>query len=66
MTSILFLMETIFCNIFWFNYLRNKSLSQFFFSILEISIKFCSFSKKKMTLIADEFLNLRTLKNVAR
>ena len=65
MTSIVFLIETIYSNIFTWNYLRNKKLLRIFLyfghsdSILNIF-------KKKMTLIAHVFLNLRTPKNVVR
>ena len=37
-----------------------------FFCIFKIGIKFRTFSKKKMTLIADFFPKLRTPENVAR
>ena len=66
MTGILFLMEAIYCNIFRFKYLRNEIYFLVIFlhflnldSILKIF-------KKKMTLITDVFLNLRTPKNVVR
>ena len=60
-------METIYRNIFRCNYLRWKKLFPNFFlhfqnldSILNI------FTKKEITVIADMFLNFRTLKNVVR
>ena len=66
MTSILFLTEVIYCNIFRRNYLRNEKIFLIFFffwhvrnldSILKIF-------KKNMTFIGDVFLNLRTPKKV--
>ena len=66
MTSILFLMEAIYCNIFRSKDLRNEINFLFLFlhflnldSILKIF-------KKIITLIADVFLNLGTPKNVVR
>ena len=50
MTSILFLIETIYCNIFRCNYLRNKKLFQdffFFFAFLKSRFIFESFQKKR-------------------
>ena len=66
MTSILFLKEAICCYIFQWNYL---SIDKYF---LDIFLKFRNLDsilnifRKKMTLIADRFLNLRTQKNVVR
>ena len=66
MTSILFLKETIFSNIFRYNYLRKENLFRNF------SLQFWNLDsiwnifKKKMTLLADLFLNLLTSKNVVR
>ena len=59
MKSILFLIETIFSNI---NISGKKRFSQFFFHFLILKI----FKKKKITLIVDVFLNLRTPENVIR
>ena len=66
MTSILVLIETIYCNILRCNYLRNKkTFSQFLYhfgnldSILKIF-------KKKMIFIADAVLNLLTPKKMVR
>ena len=66
MTSILFLIETIYCNIFRCNYVRNKKLSPNFFLNFPNLYSILNIFKKKMTLIADVFLNLRTPKNVVR
>ena len=64
MTSILFLIETIYCNIFRCNYLGNiKTFSQYFFAFWKSKFNFEVFPKK-MTLIADVFLNLQTSKNM--
>ena len=67
MPSILFLIETIYSNIFRCNFLRKQKVFWIFFffflrfwnldSILNIF-------KENMTLIADVFLNLRTPKDV--
>ena len=66
MTSIVFLIETIYCNILRCNYLRNKKqFPNFFFDFENLDSIFNIF-KKKMTLIADVFLNWRTRKNVVR
>ena len=66
MTSILFLIEAIFCNNFKCNYLRNeKYLLTFFFYFLNLDWILNIF-KKKMTIIADIFFNLRTPKDVFR
>ena len=60
----LFLIETIFSNIFKSNYLRKKKYFQFFFcSFLNLDSIFNIF-KKKMTLTSDVFLNLWTPKDV--
>ena len=66
MTSILFLIETIYCNIFRCNYVRNKKLSLNFFLNFPNLDSILNILKKRMTLIADVFLNLRTPKNVVR
>ena len=47
MTSILFLIKTIYCNIFRWNHLRNKKLFLHFYCIFEILIKFCIFPKQR-------------------
>ena len=66
MTSILFLTEAIYCNIFTCNYLRSeKFFLKFFLHLLNWDSIFNNF-QKKMTLIADVFLNLRSPKNVVR
>ena len=66
MTSILFLIQTIYRNIFRCDYLRTKKL------FLNIFLRFWNLDeilnifKKNMTLIADVFLNLRTPKILGR
>ena len=44
---------------------KQKTFSQFFFDFLNLDSSFYIF-KKKMALIADVFLNLRTRNNVVR
>ena len=66
MTSILFLIETIYCNIFRCNYLtKKKTFSDPFlhFANLDTNLKI---SKKRLTFIANVSLNLRTPKSVVR
>ena len=66
MTIILFLIETIYCNIFRWNYLRKKKLFLIlFFAFLKFGFSFEDF-QKEMTLLADVILNLGTRKNVIR
>ena len=66
MTTILFLIDTIYCNLFRYNYLRNKKLLlDIFFSFQNLD-PILNIFKKKMTLIADVFLNLQTPKNLVR
>ena len=66
MTSILFLTEAIYCNIFRYNYLRNqKHFLYFILHFLNLYSILNSF-RKKMALISGLFLNLRTPKNVVR
>ena len=64
-TSILFLIETIYSNIFRCNYIRNQKhfLNLFFFTFSEFTFNFEHF-QKKMILITDLFLNWRTRKDV--
>ena len=62
MASILFLIEAIQRNQFRCNSLENKKLFLIFFCIFEIQFECWKFSKKKMTLIAEVFPELRTLK----
>ena len=66
MTSILFLKETIYCNIFRSNYVRNKKPFIYFFLHFRNLDPILNIFQKKMTLIADVLLNLRTLKNLIR
>ena len=66
MTSILFLIEAIYCNIFRCIYLRNEKYFLKFFSHFPNLESISNIFKKKMTLIADVFLNLRTPKYVVR
>ena len=64
MTTIIFLTEAIYCNIFRRNYLIKYFLNIFLhFRNLDSIL---NFFKTKTTLIADVFLNLRTPKNVVR
>ena len=66
MTSILFLIEAIYCNIFRCIYRRNEKYFLKFFSHFPNLESISNIFKKKMTLIADVFLNLRTPKYVVR
>ena len=70
MTSILFLIETTYCNIFICNYVRNEKifLNFFFFGGGEFRNldSIANIFEKKITVIADVFLKLRTPENVAR
>ena len=62
MTSILFLTEAIYCNIFRWIYLRKeKHFLNLFLHFLNLEA-FLNISKGNMTLIADVFLKLRTPK----
>ena len=64
MTSIVFLTEAIYCNIFRWNYFRNKKyFLNFFLNFLNLD-SILNIFKKEMTLRADVFLNLRTPKNM--
>ena len=66
MTSILFLTEAIYCNIFRCIYLRNeKYFLTFFLHFLNLASTLNIF-EKKMTIIADIFFNLQTPENVVR
>ena len=66
MTSILFLTEATYCNIFRCNYLKNqKYFLNFLLHILNLE-PILNIFKKKMTLIADVFLNLGHRKDVVR
>ena len=65
MTSIVFLKETIYCNIFTYNYLRKKVVFLFFLHFWNLDSIFNSL-EKKITLKADVFLNLRKPKNLVR
>ena len=66
MTSILFLREAIYRNIFRGNYLRNEKLFlNFFLHFLNLDSIF-NILETNMALIADVFLNLRNPKNVIR
>ena len=66
MTSILFLKETIYYNMFRCNFLRNKKHFLNFFLHFQNSDWILNIFQEKMTLIADIFLNIRTAKNVVR
>ena len=64
MTSILFLTDAIYCNIFRCNYDRNeKYFRSFFLHFLNLH-SILNIFKEKMTLIADLFLNWRNPKYV--
>ena len=66
MTSILFLKEAIYGNIFRGLYVRNeKYFLNFILHLINLDTIFNIF-KKKMNLIGDAFLNLRTSKNVVK
>ena len=66
MTSILLLTETNYYNIFRCIYLTNdKYFLNLFLHFLNLD-SILKIFKKKMTLIADVFLNLRTAKNAVR
>ena len=66
MTSILFLREAIYRNIFRGNYLRNEKLFlNIFLHFLNLDSIF-NILETNMALIADVFLNLRNPKNVIR
>ena len=65
-TSIPSLIETIYTNIFRSNYLRNeKYFLNFIFHFRDLDSVLNIF-EKKMTVLPDVFLNLRTPKNVVR
>ena len=64
MKCILFLIETIYSNILRCNYRQNGKLFLNFFFLHFRNLD--SIFKKKMDLIADVFLNLRTPKNDVR
>ena len=66
MKNNLFLIETIYCNIFRWNYLRNEKYFQnLFLHFLNLDSVLNIFKENK-TLLADVFLNLRTPKKVGR
>ena len=66
LTSFLFLKDAIYCTIFRCIYLKNgKYLPNFFFYFRNLE-SFLMIFKKKMTLVADAFLNLPTPKNTVR
>ena len=73
MTSILFLTEAIYCNIFRSKYLRKEKYFLiffcFFFAFSNFTFNFEDFQKRdfqKISLVADVFLNLQTRKKVDR
>ena len=45
---------------------KHETLSEFFFCIFQVYIKFYTFSKKENTLIAGVFTKLRAPKNVIK
>ena len=66
MTSILFLIDTIYGNLFRCNYIANKNIFWIFLRVFENLDPFLNIFKKKMTLIADVLLNFWASKNVVR
>ena len=66
MTSILFLKEAIYCNIFRCNYLRKEKVFLHFLLHFLNANSILHVFKKKMTLIANVFLNCLTPKNIVR
>ena len=66
MTSILFLTENIWRNQFGSNYLKNEKLFLNYFLHFRNLHEILNICKKKMSFIADLFVNLRTPKNVVR
>ena len=66
MKSILFLIETIYSNIFRSSYIRNKNIFPIFFFHFQNIDSILNILKKKMTLIGDIFLNLGSLKKVVK
>ena len=66
MTSILFLIKTIYSNIFTCNYLRNEKYFLNFFLPFRNLISILNIFQKKMNLIADVFLNLRSPKDAVK
>ena len=66
MTSILFLIDTIDHNIFRCNYVTNKKVFVNFFVRFRNLDPIFKIFKKKMTHIADLFLNLRNPINLVR
>ena len=62
MTSILFLIKTIYSNIFRSNYLRNEKLFLNFFQYFQNLDSILNIFKQKMTLRADVFLKLQPRK----
>ena len=65
MASIFFFIETIYSNIFRCNYLKKKVFLNLFLHFRNLNLILNIF-KKEMTLIANVFLDLWTLKIVVR
>ena len=65
MTNILFLIETIYSNIFRCNYLKKTKFFFIFFSHFRNLCPILNIFKTKMTLIGDVFFNLGTPTNLA-
>ena len=63
-TSILFLIDTIYCNILRWNYIRKKKLFLNFLSNFQNLDSLLTILKKKMIFIVDVFLNLQTPQNL--
>ena len=66
MTSILFLIETIYSNIFRWEYFRKKNIFSIFLLRFWNLDSILNIFKQKITFIADVLLNLPTPKNVVR
>ena len=67
MTSVLFLTEDIYCNMFTWNYIRNeKHFLNFVFLNFRNLDSIWNIFKQNLTFIADIFLNLQIPKNVLR
>ena len=66
MTSILFLTENIWRNLFGSNYLKNEKLFLYYFLHFRNRHEILNIWKKQMSFIADLFAKLRTPKNVVR
>ena len=66
MTSILFLIDNIYCILFICNYLKNNKLFLNFYLYFWNLDQILQILKKKMTLVANVFSKLRTSRNPVR